>query len=101
MWKRRLAFDGLVIVGVVGIAFAVLTWVVPLDQFQKRAALDPVAQPKPKEPWAPSAQYDAEANANFSVESARSGNVPAAGKPSDWEERVARVRKPAPGRSTP
>jgi outer membrane protein assembly factor BamB len=86
MWKRRLAIDGLVIVGVVGIAFAVLTWVVPLDQFQKSVPLVPVGQPKPKEPWAPSAQYDAEANANFSVESARPENVHAAGKPSgaDW-----------------
>ncbi len=86
MWKRRLAIDGLVIVGVVGIAFAVLTWVVPLDQFQKSVPLVPIGQPKPKEPWAPSAQYDAEANAKFSRRIGSPGNVPDAGKPSgaDW-----------------
>jgi outer membrane protein assembly factor BamB len=98
MWKRRLAIDAVVVVAVVAIAFVVLTHVVPLDQFKgpnplgggqaQFGNMDGRGQPRPQKAWKPSTDYDAEANADFSVEESRKEHAPAAGKPAgaDWPQ---------------
>jgi hypothetical protein len=83
MWKRRHAIDALLIGMVVVAGFNVLTWVPPLEPI--RNVIPPGLEPSKKR-WVPSAELDVQANADFAVEAARSGDLPAAGKGfgTDW-----------------
>ena len=82
MLKRRYryAVETLVVVVVVGVALAILSREGPQE---RKWDTGPALPPKT---WRPSAQLDAEANADFSVENARANNVRSAGTNAgaDW-----------------
>jgi outer membrane protein assembly factor BamB len=102
MSRRRLAIDAVVIVVVVAVAFAALTWLPRLSQMQAidllrvgenagtlhmgQLRVGLAGSQAPQKPWKPSAALDAEANAGFTAQSARKGNVASAGKHAgaDW-----------------
>lgn len=84
MWKRRYAFEALLIAAVVAVALVIAAWGPPLwrDIFTARRG----GPAPPQKPWAPSPEFDVQANADFAVESDRTANAPIAGKHigSDW-----------------
>jgi len=88
--RYRYAFDALLIVVAVGVGLAILSREKPRS---RKGESVPVAPP-PQEPWRPSAEFDAEANANFGLEVAGADNVRLAGKSSgaDWPNFNGRTR---------
>ena len=87
MLKRRYryAIDTLVIVAAVAIGLFVLSqWQEQQRGVRLVAAATP--PPPPTDPWTPSPDYDAEANADFALQSSASGNVRLAGTEAgaDW-----------------
>jgi len=72
--RYRFAIDAVLIVVVVGISLVILSRESP----PRRDSGDVPAPPK--EAWTPSATFDAEANADFGVETDRSDNDRLAGK---------------------
>jgi outer membrane protein assembly factor BamB len=80
--RYRFAIDALLIVVVVGISLVIMSREAP----PRRDSGDVPAPPK--EAWTPSATFDAEANADFGVETDRSDNDRLAGKRpgADWPQ---------------
>jgi outer membrane protein assembly factor BamB len=83
VWKRRYTFEALIIVAVVAVALVILTRLPP--HVRARIATKPDLA-ETNGPWSPSAEFDAQANADFAVETARTDNVPTVGKHvgADW-----------------
>src|SRR5579862_1886390 len=79
--RNRYATYALIVVVAVGVALAILT----REPSRERYSSANFAA-APKEPWKPSPQHDAEANADFGVDAGQSGNVRLAGKSpgADW-----------------
>jgi outer membrane protein assembly factor BamB len=85
VWKRRYTFEALIIVAVVAVALVILTSLPPHDRVR---IVVPPDLAEANRPWAPSAEFDAQANADFAIETARADNVPTAGKHvgADWPQ---------------